>query len=97
MNEVVIVSAVRTAVGNYLGKLSSFSATGLGGMAIKEAVNRAGVEKEMVDEVIMGNVVPIGLGQNPGRQAMIKAGLVMETGAITINKVCSSGPALSRW
>ena len=91
MKEVVIVSAVRTAVGNFLGELSSFSATELGGMAIKEAVKRAGVEKEMVDEVIMGNVVPIGLGQNPGRQAMIKAGLLMETGAITLNKVCGSG------
>ena len=91
MKEVVIVSAVRTAVGNFLGELASFSATELGGMAIKEAVKRSGVEKKMVDEVIMGNVVPIGLGQNPGRQAMIKAGLPMETGAITLNKVCGSG------
>ncbi len=89
--EVVIVSAVRTAIGNFQGGLSSFSATELGALVIVEAIRRAGVEKERVDEVIMGNVVPTGLGQNPGRQAMIKAGLPMAGGAITVNKVCGSG------
>ncbi|MCP4757126.1 MAG: acetyl-CoA C-acetyltransferase [Proteobacteria bacterium] len=91
MKEVVIVSAVRTALGNFQGGLAGFSATDLGGMVIQEAIRRAGVEKESVDEVIMGNVVPIGLGQNPARQAMIKAGLPFEGGAITVNKVCGSG------
>lgn len=91
MKEVVIVSAVRTAIGNFQGSLSGFTATELGAMAIEEAIKRAGIEKAQVDEVIMGNVVPIGLGQNPARQAMIKAGLPMEGGAITVNKVCGSG------
>ncbi len=91
MEKVVIVSACRTAIGNFNGTLSGFSATELGAMAIEEAVKRAGIEKDMVDEVIMGNVLPCGLGQNPGRQAMIKAGLPMEGGAITVNKVCGSG------
>ncbi len=91
MEKVVIVSACRTAIGNFNGTLSGFSATELGAMAIEEAVKRAGIEKNMVDEVIMGNVLPCGLGQNPGRQAMIKAGLPMEGGAITVNKVCGSG------
>ncbi len=91
MKEVVIVSAVRTAIGNFQGGLSSFSATDLGAMVIEESIRRAGIKKDQVDEVIMGNVVPIGLGQNPGRQAMIKAGLPMEGGAITVNKVCGSG------
>jgi len=90
MKEVVIVSAVRTAVANFQGGLSTFSATELGGMVIEEAIQRAGVSKDIVDEVIMGNVVPIGLGQNPARQAMIKAGVPMEAGAITVNKVCGS-------
>ncbi|MBN2333095.1 MAG: acetyl-CoA C-acetyltransferase [Deltaproteobacteria bacterium] len=91
MNDVVIVSAVRTAIGNFQGGLSSFTATELGALVIVEAIKRAGIGKELVDEVIMGNVVPIGLGQNPGRQAMIKAGLPMAGGAITVNKVCGSG------
>src|SRR5512136_3427141 len=91
MKEVVITSAVRTAIGNFLGALSPFPATELGGFVIKEAVARSGIRKEDVDEVIMGNVLPCGLGQNPARQAMIKAGLPMEGGAITVNKVCGSG------
>ena len=91
MREVVITSAVRTAVGNFLGSLSSFSATELGGKIIEEAVRRSRIEKREVDEVIMGNVLPFGLGQNPARQAMIKAGLPMEGGALTVNKVCGSG------
>ena len=91
MKDVVIVSAVRTAVGNFQGGLSGFTATELGGLVIEESVKRAGIDKEHVDEVIMGNVVPTGLGQNPARQAMIKAALPMEGGAITVNKVCGSG------
>ena len=91
MTEVVITSAVRTAVGNFLGALSPFSATELGGKVIEEAVRRSKIQKMDVDEVIMGNVLPFGLGQNPARQAMIKAGLPMSGGAITVNKVCGSG------
>lgn len=91
MKEVVIVSAVRTAIANFQGGLSGFSATELGGLVIEEVIQRAGISKDIVDEVIMGNVVPTGLGQNPARQAMIKAGMPMKGGAITINKVCGSG------
>ncbi len=91
MREVVITSAVRTPIGNFLGALSSFSATDLGGRVIEEAVKRSRIPREAVDEVIMGNVLPCGLGQNPARQAMIKAGLPMSGGAITVNKVCGSG------
>ena len=87
----VITSAVRTPIGNFLGALSSFSATELGGKVIEEAVKRSKIRKEEVDEVIMGNVLPFGLGQNPARQAMIKSGLPMAGGAITVNKVCGSG------
>ena len=91
MREVVITSAVRTPIGNFLGALSSSSATELGAMVIAEAVRRSGIQKTDVDEVIMGNVLPFGLGQNPARQAMIKAGLPMGVGALTVNKVCGSG------
>ncbi len=91
MREVVITSAVRTAIGNFFGALSPFNATELGGWVIEEAVKRSGIRKEDVDEVIMGNVLPCGLGQNPARQAMIKARLPMSGGAITVNKVCGSG------
>jgi acetyl-CoA C-acetyltransferase len=91
MREVMICSAVRTAIGNFFGSLSSFTATELGGIVIEEAVKRAGIKKEEVEGVIMGNVLPCGLGQNPARQAMIKAGLPMSGAAFTINKVCGSG------
>ncbi len=91
MEEAVIVSAVRTAIGNFQGGLKDLSATELGGLVINEAIKRAGIKKEDVDEVIMGNVLPFGLGQNPARQAMIKAGLPWDVGCITINKVCGSG------
>jgi len=91
MREVVITSAVRTAIGNFLGALSPFSATDLGGWVIEEVIRRSGIRKDHVDEVLMGNVLPFGLGQNPARQAMIKAGLPMSVGALTINKVCGSG------
>ena len=89
--EVFIVSGVRTPLGSFNGSLSAFKATELGAMVITEAIRRAGLEKGQVDEVIMGNVLPAGLGQNPARQAMLKAGLPYEVGAITVNKVCGSG------
>lgn len=91
MKEVVIASAVRTAIGNFNGSLASFSAAELGGFAVKEALQRAGVEGSMVDEVILGNVLQAGLGQNPARQAALKAGLPVDVPALTINKVCGSG------
>ena len=91
MKEVVICSAVRTAIGNFMGGLSSFGATELGGIVIEEATRRAGIKREEIDQVIMGNVLPFGLGQNPARQAMIRAGLPMSGGALTVNKVCGSG------
>ncbi|RDV32865.1 acetyl-CoA C-acyltransferase [Lysinibacillus capsici] len=90
-NEVVIVSAVRTAIGSFQGTLKDVPATTLGSIVIKEALVRAGVAGEHVDEVIMGNVLSAGLGQNPARQAAIKAGLPQEVSALTINKVCGSG------
>jgi acetyl-CoA C-acetyltransferase len=89
--EVYIVSGVRTPIGAFNGSLSAVKATELGALAISEAIVRAGLEREQVDEVIMGNVLPAGLGQNPARQAMLKAGLPYEVGAITVNKVCGSG------
>lgn len=92
MNEVVISSAVRTPIGNFMGKLSDFSAVELGSMVINEAIKRARIRKQDLDEVIMGNVLPCGLGQNPCRQAMIKAGdISFDVGALTVNKVCGSG------
>jgi acetyl-CoA C-acetyltransferase len=91
MRDIVIVSAVRTPIGNFDGALKELSALDLGSIAIKEAVKRAGIDPSEVDEVIMGNVLPSGLGQNPARQAMIRACLPMTAGALTINKVCGSG------
>lgn len=91
MREVVIASAVRTAIGSFNGSLSSFSAIELGGLAVKEALLQAGVDAAMVDEVILGNVLQSGLGQNPARQAALKAGLPVDVPALTINKVCGSG------
>ncbi|WP_394172398.1 acetyl-CoA C-acetyltransferase [Guptibacillus hwajinpoensis] len=91
MNEVVIVSAVRTPVGSFNGSLKDIPATDLGAMTIKGALNKAGLEGSQVDEVIMGNVLQAGLGQNPARQAAINAGLAQEIPAMTINKVCGSG------
>jgi acetyl-CoA C-acetyltransferase len=91
MREVVIVSACRTPVGDFAGSLSTVSATDLGTIVLKEAIKRAGIKNEDVDEVIMGSVLPHGLGQNPARQTMIRAGLPWEVGAITVNKVCGSG------
>jgi len=91
MREAVIVSAVRTPIGNFNGSLSSFGATKLGGLVIEEAINRAGIAKEDVNEVNMGIVLPCGYGQNPARQATIQAGLPWDSECITVNKVCGSG------
>mgnify|MGYP003517037292 CR=1 FL=1 len=91
MRDVVIVSAVRTALGSFGGSLKDVPAAELGAIVIKEAVKRAGIKPEMVEEVLMGNVIQAGLGQNVARQATIKAGLPNETSAMTINKVCGSG------
>jgi len=89
--EVVIVSAVRTAIGNFQGTLADVSATKLGAIVLEGALAKAGVAKEQVSEVIMGNVLQAGLGQNPARQAAIQAGLAQEIPSMTINKVCGSG------
>ncbi len=91
MQEAVIVSAVRTPIGSLNGALSPLSATQLGGLAIAEAVRRAGLPADAVDEVIMGNVLSAGEGQAPARQAAMSAGLPPSVGATTINKVCGSG------
>lgn len=91
MQEVVIASAVRTPIGSFNGALAPVSAVELGAIVIKEALSRAGVEGAMVDEVFMGNVLQAGLGQNPARQAWIKAGQPVEVPSLTINKVCGSG------
>lgn len=90
-NDVVIVSASRTAIGSFGGTLSSVSAPQLGAIVIKDVLNKANVKVEDVDEVIMGNVLQAGLGQNPARQAAIHAGLPNHIPAMTINKVCGSG------
>ena len=91
MRESVIVSAARLPTGKFLGSLSSLPATDLGGRVIREAVVRAGIETNVIDECIMGNVVSAGLGQAPARQAALNGGLGPEVGALTINKVCGSG------
>ncbi|WP_293981592.1 acetyl-CoA C-acetyltransferase [uncultured Clostridium sp.] len=91
MRDVVIVSAVRTALGSFGGSLKDIAAPELGATVIKEAVNRANIKPELVEEVIMGNVIQAGLGQNTARQATLKAGLPEEVPAMTINKVCGSG------
>ncbi|HKE01922.1 MAG TPA: acetyl-CoA C-acetyltransferase [Planctomycetota bacterium] len=91
MAEAVLVSACRTPIGKFQGALSSFRAPELGAIAIREAVRRAGVDPAVVDEVIFGNVLQAGLGQNPARQAARKAGLPDAVPSVTINKVCGSG------
>lgn len=91
MREVVIVSAVRTAVGSFGGTLKNTSAVDLGAAVIKEAINRINLKPEIIDEVVMGNVLQAGLGQNPARQASVKAGLPYEVPSFTMNKVCGSG------
>ena len=91
MKTPVIISAVRTPIGRFLGGLKPLSATQLGAIAVRAAVERAAVEAKQIDEVIMGNVVSAGLGQNPARQAALRGGLPPEVAAMTINKVCGSG------
>ena len=91
MPEAVIVSAVRTPTGKFLGALKSLAAPALGALVVAEAVRRAGVDPALVDECLMGNVVGAGLGQNPARQAALRAGLPDHVAAVTINKVCGSG------
>ncbi len=90
-DEVVIISGCRTPVGKFQGSLSDLSATQLGAIVVREAVQRAKVDPKQVDECIMGNVVAAGLGQNPARQAALFGGLPPEVGAMTVNKVCGSG------
>ena len=91
LNEAVIISAARTPVGKFLGSLKGFSAPQLGSIVVREAVKRAGVKPEDVDEVIMGCVIQAGLGQNPARQAALNGGLPNTVSAVTVNKVCGSG------
>ena len=91
MQDIVIVSAARTAVGKFGGSLSKLSATELGGLIVKEVVARAGIDAALVGEVIMGQVLAAGAGQNPARQALMKAGLPKEIPGLTINAVCGSG------
>ncbi len=91
MKQVFIVAACRTPVGRFLGSLKGFSAVDLGQRVVAEAVARAGLSAEQVDEVIFGNVLSAGLGQNPARQVTLGAGLPTSVGALTINKVCGSG------
>ena len=91
MKEVVIVSAVRTPIGSFGGSLSTISATKLGSIAIKGAIEKAGIDKNIVDEVFMGNVLQANLGQAPARQSAIFAGLSDNVPCTTVNKVCSSG------
>jgi acetyl-CoA C-acetyltransferase len=91
MCEAVIVSAVRTALGRFNGILASVGATDLGGIVIREAVRRAGIEPEHINEVVMGQVLTCGYGQNPAKQAAIKGGLPWQAECLTVNKVCGSG------
>ncbi len=91
MRDVVIASACRTPIGKFQGALTSFSAPQLGALAIREALRRANVAPDKVDEVIMGNVLTAGLGQNPARQAAIHGGVPNTVGSFTVNKVCGSG------
>ncbi|MDR1489672.1 MAG: acetyl-CoA C-acetyltransferase [Desulfovibrio sp.] len=91
MRDVIIASAVRTPIGSFGGGLSTLSAAELGGLVIAEAIKRAGVSADVVDEVIMGNVLQAAQGQNPARQMAIKAGLPVEIPSWTLNKVCGSG------
>ncbi len=91
MKKVVIVAAQRTPIGSFMGSLSSIPATKLGSIAIEAVVNKTGMDKNLIDEVIMGNVLAAGLGQAPARQAAIYAGLPVKTECLTINKMCGSG------
>src|SRR3974377_820401 len=90
-DDVVIISGCRTPVGRFQGSLADFTAPQLGAMVVREAVKRASLAPDQIDECIMGHVLSAGLGQNPARQAAIFGGLAPEVGAMTINKVCGSG------
>src|SRR6476620_7412425 len=89
--EVVIVAAARTPIASFQGALASLTAPQLGAIAIKAALERAGLKPEVVDQVIMGNVLTAGVGQAPARQAALGAGLPQSTPCVTVNKVCGSG------
>jgi acetyl-CoA C-acetyltransferase len=91
IRESVIVSAVRTPTGKFLGALKDLPATELGALVVREAVARAGIEPPLVDECLMGNVLQAGNGQNPARQAALNGGLEHRVAAMTVNKVCGSG------
>lgn len=91
MKEVYVVSAVRTPMGSFMGAFSNISATQLGSIAIRAAVERASIEVSAVDEVFMGNVLQAGVGQAPARQAALGAGLGHHVPCTTVNKVCASG------
>src|SRR5579863_9309365 len=91
METPVILSAVRTPIGKFQGGLAGFTAPELGGKVVAEAIRRAGLDSKQVDEAILGNVVQAGIGQNPARQAALKAGCDPRVAAMTINKVCGSG------
>ena len=91
MNNAVILSAVRTPTGKFLGALKTFTAPELGALVVREAVARAGIDPSLVDECLMGNVIQAGNGQNPARQAALNGGLPDSVAALTINKVCGSG------
>src|SRR5262245_311850 len=91
MTDVVISSACRTPIGAFQGALASLSAADLGAVAVKEAVKRAGIDGSKVERAFIGNVLPAAMGQAPARQAVIKAGLPVSVGAVTVNKVCGSG------
>ena len=91
MRDVVIASAARTPIGSFGGTLKSTTAVTLGVTAVKEAIKRAGIKPEMIDEVVLGNVLQAGLGQNVARQVSLNAGIPKEVPAMTINKVCGSG------
>ena len=90
-DNIVIVAAVRTAVGSFGGSLSSIQATELGATVLKELLERTGVKPDQIDEVILGQVLTAAAGQNPARQTVIKSGLPYKVPAMTINKVCGSG------
>ena len=91
MQDIVIVSAARTAVGKFGGSLAKVAATDLGALVIREVLARAKLDPQLVEEVIMGQVLAAGAGQNPARQALMKSGIPQEVPALTINAVCGSG------
>lgn len=89
--EIVILSAARTPIGKFMGRLSGFSARHLGALAARAAIERAGISSEQVEEVIFGNVLQAGMGQNPARQVAVDAGIPLSVSSFTVNKVCGSG------